>query len=82
MSIAVAGIECARKTTVSWWTSSWKVGASGLYAPNGGRKYRDHAEPQRGLGAMTLLKFDQVLFALTLAWMGARVSDPSGQQIL
>lgn len=70
MGNTVAGVEQRRITTVSW-----KADASSLYAPNGCRKYLNHAERQRALGAMTLLKFDQALFALTLAWTGARVSE-------
>jgi integrase/recombinase XerD len=70
MGNTVAGVEQERVTT-----GSWKADASSLYAPNGCRKYLNHAERQRALGAMTLLKFDQSLFALTLAWTGARVSE-------
>lgn len=70
MGNTVAGLEQGRVTTVGW-----KADASSLYAPNGCRKYLNHAERQRALAAMTLLKFDQALFALTLAWTGARVSE-------
>ncbi|MCW0221530.1 MAG: site-specific integrase [Prosthecobacter sp.] len=70
MGNTVAGVEQGRVTTVSW-----RADASSLYAPNGCRKYLNHAERQRALAAMSLLKFDQALFALTLAWTGARVSE-------
>jgi len=70
MGNTVAGLVRERQTS-----SSWRADACSLYAPNGGRKYLNHAERQRVLGAMTLLKFDQALFALTLAWTGARVSE-------
>lgn len=70
MGNTVAGVERERVTTVSW-----RADASSLYAPNGCRKYLNHAERQRALEAMTLLKSDQALFALTLAWTGARVSE-------
>jgi len=46
-----------------------------LYAGNGSRKYLNAAERRRALAAMTTLKRDQCLFALTLAWTGARVSE-------
>jgi len=47
----------------------------GLYAPNGARKYLNRAERQRVLAATTGLKPHEALFALTLAWTGARVSE-------
>jgi integrase/recombinase XerD len=47
----------------------------GLYAPNGARKYLNRAERQRVLAAVAALKPDEALFALTLAWTGARVSE-------
>lgn len=46
-----------------------------LYAPSGTRKYLNAFERQRALAAMTSLTPDQSLFALTLAWTGARVSE-------
>jgi site-specific recombinase XerD len=46
-----------------------------LYARDGGRKYLNHAERQRALAAMAALERNQALFALTLAWTGARVSE-------
>jgi integrase/recombinase XerD len=52
----------------------WSQGAS-LYAPGGGRKYLNHAERARGLAEMEKLPRSQMLFALTLAWTGARVSE-------
>jgi integrase len=52
----------------------WSDGAS-LYAPGGGRKYLNRAERSRVLVEMAKLPKDQALFALTLAWTGARVSE-------
>jgi integrase len=46
-----------------------------LYAGDGGRKYLNRAERQRALEAMQALDPDKALFALTLAWTGARVSE-------
>lgn len=63
----------------------WSQGAS-LYAPGGGRKYLNSAERARALAEMSMLPRSQALFALTLAWTGARVSEvlaltPSSFQI-
>jgi integrase/recombinase XerD len=52
-----------------------RVDAASLYAPSGGRKYLNQAERQRALAVMASLEPDQALFALTLAWTGARVSE-------
>jgi integrase len=52
----------------------WSQSAS-LYAPGGGRKYLNHAERARALAEMAKLPISQALFALTLAWTGARVSE-------
>ena len=46
-----------------------------LYAPNGGRKYLNRAERSRALAVMQTLPIERALFALTLAWTGARVSE-------
>jgi integrase/recombinase XerD len=46
-----------------------------LYAPDGARKYLNRDERQRVLAAIDLLEPRQALFALTLAWTGARVSE-------
>ena len=46
-----------------------------LYAPGGGRKYLNAAERGRALAVMNSLQPDQALFALLLAWTGARVSE-------
>jgi integrase len=46
-----------------------------LYTAGGSRKYLNAAERQRVIAAMTRLRRDQALFALTLAWTGARVSE-------
>jgi integrase/recombinase XerD len=52
----------------------WSEGAS-LYSRGGGRKYLNHAERARALAEMAKLPRSQALFALTLAWTGARVSE-------
>src|SRR5712691_3917582 len=57
-----------------------------LYSTDGARKYLNQNERQRVLAAMATLKPDHALFALTLAWTGARVSEvlaltPSSFQI-
>jgi integrase/recombinase XerD len=52
----------------------WSESAS-LYAPGGGRKYLNRAERSRVLAEMARLPKDQALFALTLAWTGARISE-------
>jgi site-specific recombinase XerD len=49
--------------------------SSGLYARDGGRKYLNQTERRCSLAAMAGLESDQALFALTLAWTGARVSE-------
>ena len=49
-------------------------GAS-LYAAGGARKYLNRAERQRSLAGMQQLPDAERLFALTLAWTGARVSE-------
>jgi integrase/recombinase XerD len=52
----------------------WSERAS-LYAPGGGRKYLNRVERERALAEMAKLPRSQALFALTLAWTGARVSE-------
>jgi site-specific recombinase XerD len=52
-----------------------RFAAQGLYSTSGARKYLNHAERQRALSAMSALKTEHALFALTLAWTGARVSE-------
>lgn len=49
--------------------------ASSLYTRAGGRKYINHHERLRALATMDELREDQRLFALTLAWSGARPSE-------
>lgn len=46
-----------------------------LYNPHGSRKYLNASERGRALAAMASLSPDNALFALTLAWTGARVSE-------
>jgi integrase len=53
----------------------WRGQAGGLYAVNGGRKYLNAAERWRALAAMRKLPTDRALFAMTLAWTGARISE-------
>jgi integrase len=57
-----------------------------LYAADGHRKYLNREERLRAIEAMHGLDTDKALFALTLAWTGARVSEvlaltPSSFQI-
>jgi site-specific recombinase XerD len=52
----------------------WSQSTS-LYSPGGGRKYLNFAERERALDEMAKLPRSQALFALTLAWTGARVSE-------
>jgi site-specific recombinase XerD len=52
----------------------WSEGGS-LYAAGGGRKYLNPPERTRALSEMTKLPRSQALFALTLSWTGARVSE-------
>ena len=47
----------------------------GLYAADGARKYLNEPERGRVLTAMRTLPASRALFALTLAWTGARVSE-------
>ncbi len=49
--------------------------AASLYAKSGYRKYLNAAERQRALAAMRELPAEKALFAFTLAWTGARVSE-------
>lgn len=49
--------------------------AHALYDASGGRKYLNREERHRVLQAMQGLDADKALFALTLAWTGARVSE-------
>jgi len=46
-----------------------------LYTSTAGRKYLNRAERRRALAAMALLPENEALFALTLAWTGARISE-------
>lgn len=60
--------------------------AASLYAVGGARKYLNAEERSRVLAAIEELPRDQALFALTLAWSGARTSEalaltPSSFQI-
>jgi integrase len=62
------------KTYAAGSSAAWREG-TGLYAADGARKYLNLAERQRALGTMAKLDPDKALFALTLAWTGARVSE-------
>lgn len=55
--------------------AGWREQTAALYAPDGTRKYLNAAERQRALAAMRDLPVEKALFALTLAWTGARVSE-------
>ena len=46
-----------------------------LYAADGGRKYLNLDERRRAIATMGALDTRKALFALTLAWTGARVSE-------
>ena len=46
-----------------------------LYSPTGGRKYLNGDERTRVLASTETLAADKALFALTLAWTGARVTE-------
>lgn len=77
MSNTVTGIGV---TPRQGWPQRYSEGwngreAASLYALNGSRKYLNHAERGRALAAMENLEIDRALFALTLAWTGARVSE-------
>jgi integrase/recombinase XerD len=78
MSNSVAG---RRETTAapqqSWRQDGRKRGEGGpsLYGRDGGRKYLNRDERDRALKAMATLDTHAALFALTLAWTGARVSE-------
>jgi integrase len=50
----------------------------GLYAADGARKYLNEPERRRVLAAMQALPTRRALFALCLAWTGARVSEVLG----
>lgn len=49
--------------------------AAALYAPSGQRKYLNVEERGRFLAAAETMPPDKALFALTLAWTGARISE-------
>lgn len=49
--------------------------SGGLYAADGERKYLNLAERQRVLATVADLDPERALFALTLVWTGARVSE-------
>ena len=46
-----------------------------LYATDGERKYLNEAERGRVLGSLGVLQARERLFVLTLAWIGARISE-------
>ena len=46
-----------------------------FYAPGGGRKYLNQAERARALAEMAKLPRSQAVFALTLAWTGAKLKS-------
>ena len=61
----VSGVGAAR----------WGRGDDGPYASSGERKYLNREERSRVLAAMEALDPERSLFALVLAWTGARVSE-------
>jgi integrase/recombinase XerD len=78
MSNSVAGRRTRTATTQpGQHRDGWKrgEGAQGLYGQDGARKYLNRDERDRALKAMATLEAHAALFALTLAWTGARVSE-------
>src|SRR4051812_8277310 len=63
------------KKTVAGKTKGSFGSESSLYGPGGGRKYVNRDERGRVLAAAETLDPEQCLFALLLAWTGARVSE-------
>ena len=55
--------------------SSASTDRASLYGEAGGRKYLNRSESLRVLGALDDLRADRALFAQTLAWTGARISE-------
>jgi integrase/recombinase XerD len=55
--------------------AAWDSEAPSLYAGNGARKYLNQSERRRVLAAVKSLQPDHALFALVLAWTGARISE-------
>jgi integrase/recombinase XerD len=55
--------------------SRWDGQSASLYTANGARKYLNAAERYRALAAMRSLPADQALFAMTMTWTGARISE-------
>lgn len=60
---------------MAFWDGAGQPDAANLYTRDGGRKYLNRTERQRVLAATKSLRTDQALFAMTLAWTGARVSE-------
>jgi integrase len=56
-------------------SGGWDDERVSIYAANGARKYLNHGERSRALAAIHSLEEHQSLFALVLAWTGARVSE-------
>ena len=54
---------------------SWATGEAQLYGPGGERKYLNSEERGRVLAAAETLEDQRCLFALVLAWTGARISE-------
>lgn len=72
--IAGEFVICERmRNTVPKPRQQWD--ASSLYLPKGLQKYLNQAERSRALAAVSELDEDQQLFALVLAWSGARISE-------
>jgi integrase len=70
MSNSVAGVGRGKAARANWPNDAFS-----LYASTGARKYLNQAERRRALAVMASLDPDQALFALTLAWTGARISE-------
>jgi integrase len=72
--------------TASHVSARWNSGEPGLHGPNGERKYLNRQERGRFLSVAETLEPSKALFALVLAWTGARISEvlaltPSSFQI-
>ncbi len=64
-----------RRSDVPTGRAAWQPYCFSLYGADGGKKYLNLAERRRALAAMDALQPGERLFALTLAWTGARISE-------
>ena len=61
--------------TVARRSAGWTNEGASLYGANSGRKYLNQSERSRTLAAINQLDPRHALFALVLAWTGARISE-------